>query len=72
MESEKCHTFLEMSKAATVLATWDIKSLSAGSEEVMRAVHTLVEFSWTFCNSMCKKYSEELEKGMDTVIGHDG
>jgi hypothetical protein len=75
MESEKCRTFVEMSRATTALGSWEIKSTSAGPQEVMRAVPTLGKFSWTFCNSEAclatQKHAKELEKGKNTPVGRD-
>ena len=75
MESEKCRTFVEMSRATTALGSWEMKSTSARSQEAMRAVPTLGKFSWTFCNSeacfMTRKHAKELEKGKNTPVGPD-
>ena len=75
MDSEKCRTFVEMSRATTALGSWEMKSTSARSQEVMRAVPTLGKFSWTFCNSetclVPHKHAKELEKGKNTPVGRD-
>ena len=75
MESEKCCTFMEMSRATTALGSWEMNSTSAGPQEVMRAVPTLGMFSWTFLNSetcfVTQKHAKELEKGKNTLVGPD-
>ena len=75
MESEKCHTFMEMSRATMSLGSWEMKSTSTGPQEVMRVVPTLGKFSWTFCNSeawfVTQKHAKQLEKGKNTPVGPD-
>jgi hypothetical protein len=75
MESGKRLTFLEMSRAATASASWEIMSTSAGSQEVMRAVPNVGKFFWTFCDDKAcfatHKHEKELEKGKDTAMGRD-
>ncbi|KAF8808131.1 hypothetical protein BYT27DRAFT_7211721 [Phlegmacium glaucopus] len=41
--------FEEMRKFRSPLATWEIKSISTGPDEVMTTVTNLGEFSWTTC-----------------------
>jgi hypothetical protein len=48
MESEKRRTFVEMARATTALASWEMKSTSAGPQEVMGAVGS---FPGRFCDS---------------------
>jgi len=75
MDSEKRRTFVEMSRATTAFGSWEIKSTSAGPQEVMRAVPNLGKFFWTFCNDKTclatQKHEKELKKGKDTAMGHD-
>ena len=77
MDNEKRCTFVKMSRTTMALGSWEMKSMSAGSQEVMRVVPTLGKFSWTFCNSeTClaphpHKHAKELEKGKNTPVGRD-
>ncbi|KAM6503004.1 hypothetical protein JOM56_002981 [Amanita muscaria] len=65
--------FLE-EKRRTPLATWEIKSLTAGGVEVMSAILNLGKFFWTFCNDTCAsipKHQEEIEKVRRVRVGPD-
>jgi hypothetical protein len=42
--------FEEMAESRSALGTWEIKSLSAGSIEVIASVPDLGNFAWTTCN----------------------
>jgi hypothetical protein len=44
LESEKRRTFVEMARATMALASWEMKSMSPGPQEVMRAVPNLGKF----------------------------
>ncbi|KIL63789.1 hypothetical protein M378DRAFT_163974 [Amanita muscaria Koide BX008] len=70
---EKNRFFLE-EKRRTPLATWEIKSLTAGGVEVMSAILNLDKFFWTFCNDTCAsipKHQEEIEKVRRVRVGPD-
>ncbi|KAM6500022.1 hypothetical protein JOM56_003036 [Amanita muscaria] len=70
---KKNRLFLE-EKRRTPLATWEIKSLTAGGVEVMSAVLNLGKFFWTFCNDNCAsipKHQEEIEKVRRVRVGPD-
>jgi hypothetical protein len=75
MSSDTRHIFEELRRSATPLASWEIKSTSAGPEEVMRAVPKLGQFLWTFCNSnacsAAKTHAKGLEGGRKIVVGCD-
>ncbi|KAF8351680.1 hypothetical protein F5887DRAFT_1069354 [Amanita rubescens] len=49
MDSKSRAIFEEVRKSRPTLATWEMKSISTGSPEVMTAIHNLGEFSWTSC-----------------------
>jgi len=75
MDSDTRHIFEELRRSTTPLASWEIKSTSAGPEEVIRAVPDLGRFFWTFCNgeacSAVQKHAKGLEEGENTVMGRD-
>ncbi len=62
-------------KSMSPLATWEMKSLSTGSPEVMTAVLTLGEFSWTFCTADdCNtntKHKKVKERADEVFVGPD-
>ncbi|KAM6501510.1 hypothetical protein JOM56_004524 [Amanita muscaria] len=78
MENEDRRVFEEMAKSVSALATWEMKSTSAGPAEVMNAVLNLGDFNWTFCRAsgVCRSGFKNHKKARDDVdkvtVGFDG
>jgi hypothetical protein len=67
MENAKRRIFEEMRKSKTPLASYEIKSLSAGSVEVMIAVPNLGKFYWTYCDARKCHTNPKHEKARSNV-----
>lgn len=77
MGSGRRHILEMMRKKRSPLMTYEFKSLSAGSEEVMTAVPKLGHFEWAYCRSArtpCRPPDHERKKIRDEVeaIGEPG
>jgi hypothetical protein len=75
MESETRRIFEELRESFSPMGTWEMKSISVGSREVMTAVPNLGKFSWMTCtDDRCltiPKRQNEREKVEYTVVGPD-
>jgi hypothetical protein len=67
MENAKRRIFEEMRNSKTPLASYEIKSLSAGSAEVMIAVPNLGKFCWTYCDARKCRTNPKHEKAKSNV-----
>lgn len=77
MDPKICGIVTKMRNPLTPLGVWELKSLAAGSDDVMKAVHDLDNFPWTFhsedqevCN-LLEAHWRSMGKVRDTVIGRD-
>ncbi|KIL70169.1 hypothetical protein M378DRAFT_7084 [Amanita muscaria Koide BX008] len=75
MESENRRFFEKMRDSMRPLATWEMKTISTGSLEVMAAVRTPGKFAWTYCDaSHCdlnSRYRDERDKVALVKVGPD-
>ena len=75
MGDENRRIFEKMRESMSPLATWEMRSICAGSREVMTAVPTLGKFPWTTCNApdffSNPKHQKEQEKVGRVVAGPD-
>ena len=75
MESETRRVFKYLRASDATLATWEFKSLSVGSKEVMAAVLALDDYPWVTCDDrLCPKHHAKLRKTAKVAedkLGHD-
>lgn len=67
MESNKRRIYEEMRDSQSPLTTHEMKSLSADSVEVMKAVTRLGDFSWTYCLQRPHCNIAKYKRGRDMV-----
>jgi len=77
MDSDTRKIVEKLRDAESPLGTWDFKSITTGSDEVMQAVGTLGKFSWTGCNLKSSegcsgsKHRIWTNTARNTVVGPD-
>jgi hypothetical protein len=75
LEPRTRQLFDELRKSSVPLATFEMKSIAAGSIEVMTAILKLGDFAWTSCGDTTylrsQKHETRRKKVKDVVIGTD-
>jgi len=70
MDSKTRRIFEEMAKSRSPLGTWEMRSISAGSVDVMAVVPNLGNFSWTTCSKKPNHQKQKVGIGQ-LLVGPD-
>ena len=72
MDPETREIVEEMKESGTSFGSWVLNSITAGSDNVLKAVLNLGEFTWTYCDKDCPPAHQKWkDKVNNVVVGPD-